>query len=81
MDREIWDGEIFRGFAASFDQLCRIEDLLRTCNLPDNEVRYWYAYAEFLTTDQASGLIQRLEENQAESQDPRQQFINRSKIQ
>jgi hypothetical protein len=77
---EIWEGEVFRGFAATFNQILRIEDLLRTCTLPETEVRYWTAYAEHLPEDQATGLIRRLEANQAESSDPRQQFIDRLKI-
>jgi hypothetical protein len=77
--REIWDGETFRGFSASFNQLCMIDDLLRTCSMPETEVLYWTAYAENLTEDQANNLIRRLQENQRESSDPAKQFLDRIK--
>ncbi len=79
--REVWTAEgHLLGLSASGAQVERIEHLLSTCALPDTEVQYWQANAAHLLEDQAAALIRKLEENQAESSDPRQQFIQRSKL-
>ena len=76
---EIWDGEVFRGFASPSWLLERAERLLDTANLsPEMKEHYaglLWAYSESELFD----LIRYLEGNQLEPSDPAKQFTLRMK--
>ena len=76
---EIWDGEVFRGFASPSWLLERAERLLDTANLsPEMKEHYGgllWAYSESESFD----LIRYLESNQCEPSDPAKQFTLRMK--
>lgn len=77
---EIWDGEVFRGFAATSFEQGMLERLILNANIPEQESRALLEEIGFdLTIDRLNYLRAYLEANQAESNDPRQQFLNRSK--
>ncbi len=77
---EIWDGEVFRGFAATSFEQGMLERLILNANIPEQESRALLEEIGFdLTIDRLNYLRGYLEANQAEPRDPRQQFINRSK--
>ena len=76
---EIWDGEIFRGFATPAWLLEQAERLLDTANLsPEMKEHYsglLWAYSEHELFD----IIRYLEGNQCEPSDPAKQFVLRMK--
>ena len=77
---EIWDGEVFRGFAATSFEQGMLERLILNANIPEQESRSLLEEIGFdLTIDRLNYLRTYLEANQAEQRDPRQQFLNRSK--
>lgn len=77
---EIWDGEVFRGFAATSFEQGMLERLILNANIPEQESRALLEEIGFdLTVDRLNYLRGYLEANQAEPSDPRQQFLNRSK--
>ena len=77
---EIWDGEVFRGFAATSFEQGMLERLILNTNIPEQESQALLEEIGFdLTIDRLNYLRTYLEANQADPRDPRQQFINRSK--
>lgn len=82
MRREIWDGEVFRGYAVPTWTLQALEVIALHSMLPEQEVSEILAELGQgdVTQERAAHLREYLEANAAESPDPRAQFIHRKKI-
>jgi len=80
--REIWDGEVFVGFAAPYHTIGSLEILIHhSCLSYEEQSAIYLEIGQPITVERAAHLREYLEQNQQESPDPRTQNWNRKKIQ